>query len=158
MNINETTKKPYFKDLPSSDFEGRIYGSHEFHSIKNQIEIWSKTGTGINSNAAHKIVDAIVDLCIEVKNHANKPDFLLSEEERSLQALKNMNEILKSAAKQQTIHYNYTSPIQTGIAQWSVFVRKMEGDTVHNVIEHKFDSYETANDFARNNWSLGDYF
>ncbi len=57
-----------------------------------------------------------------------------------------------------TISYSYSSPMQTGINQWSVFVKKFENTDCVGVIEHKFKTEKDADAFSKNNWNLGDYF
>lgn len=55
--------------------------------------------------------------------------------------------------------YTYTIAIQTGISEWSVFVRKLDANhNVVGVIQHKFDTQSGAEIFAKNNWNLGEYF
>jgi len=56
------------------------------------------------------------------------------------------------------VHLNYSIPVQTGINQWSVFVRKFDNEDWVGVIEHRFKNQEDAKTFSCNNWNLGDYF
>ena len=57
------------------------------------------------------------------------------------------------------ISENFSQPIQTGINQWSVFVRKFKGmKECIGVIEHKFKDESSAKEFSVNNWNLGEYY
>jgi len=56
------------------------------------------------------------------------------------------------------VYLNYSIPVQTGINQWSVFVRKFDNEDCVGVIEHRFKNQEDAKTFSCNNWNLGDYF
>jgi hypothetical protein len=139
-----------FKQLAGIDFYSQIYVSKEFHKIKDEIEKWKDTNSGINSNFANGIVDAILRLCVEIREYTS--DFFTS---------KTNAEFLPEdhPYHSENISWNYSQPIQTGINQWSVFVRKYKGmKQCVGVIEHRFYNEEDASIFSSNNWNLGDYF
>ena len=142
MNINEDTKKPYFKDLKNSGFHDRILSSHELHKIKQRVVEWKDSGGGINSSFAQPIVDCILKLCQEVRNATKEKE--LTE---------------NHPYHPDTISENYSAPIQTKINQWSVFVRKFKGHKeCIGVVEHRFKNEEDAKIFSQNNWNLGEYY
>jgi hypothetical protein len=60
-------------------------------------------------------------------------------------------------------HYNYQLPVQTGVNQWSVFVRKYADSFLEDcvgVTEHRFGNLQSAREFSWNNGvttEVGDY-
>jgi len=60
-------------------------------------------------------------------------------------------------------HYNYQAPVQTGVNQWSVFVRKYVDSFLEDcvgVTEHRFVDLQAAREFSWNNGGnldAGDY-
>ena len=145
VTINEETKKSHLKDLKNYCFHDQILGSHELHKIKQHIVEWRESGSGINSALAQPIVDCILILCQEVRNIS----------------IKNTDEELPENHPYHPDHVseNYSKPIQTGVNQWSVFVRKYKGHTdCVGVIEHRFKTEDNAQAFSVNNWNLGEYY
>jgi hypothetical protein len=118
-------------------FESYIKSLKEFAIFRDTIDEWKKTDTGINSNEAFRIVDAVIDLCVTVKTRV-KSELKIRDEN--------------------FISCNYSTPIQTGLNQWSVFVRKYSDDQVIAVMQHKFHTQSAADEFSKNNWNLGEYF
>ena len=99
-----------FQSLDDSEyFQSYIKSLKEFAILTDTIDEWKKTDTGINSNEAFRIVDAVIDLCVTVKTKV-KSELKIRDENFS--------------------SYNYSTPIQTGLNQWSVFVRKFYDDRV----------------------------
>lgn len=119
-------------------FQSYIKSLKEFAILRDRIDEWKKTDTGINSNEAFRIVDAVIDLCVTVKTRV-KSELKIRDEN--------------------FISYNYSTPIRTGLNQWSVFVRKYKGHTdCVGAIEHRFENEDAATAFSVNNWNLGEYF
>jgi len=127
-----------FQSLDDSEyFQSYIKSLKEFAILRDTIDEWKKTDTGINSNEAFRIVDAVIDLCVTVKTRV-KSELKIRDEN--------------------FISYNYSPPVLTGVDEWSVFVRKYIDDQVIAVMQHKFHTQSAAEAFSVNNWNLGEYF
>ena len=114
-----------------------------FLKVRDAIEKWSSTGSGINSNEALPIINAIEDLINECIRTS---------------AVENLINDCSASDELPRYTYNYSQPIITGVNQWSVFVRKYIDDKIDKVIEHKFNSEASAKSFSVNNYNLGFYF
>jgi len=126
-----------------NQFDKFVFSLKEFRNLRDQIQLWKESGAGINSNSAQNIIDAVLDLCLVVKNYETHTS----------------NLEVGHPYHPATISENYSAPIQTGVNQWSVFVRKFKGHKeCIGVIEHRFKTEESAKIFSENNWCLGDYY
>jgi len=133
-----------YEDVPRQNESTQwIFGLKEFKNLRDQIQVWKDSNTGINSPGAQNMVDAVIDLCLRIKKYVTH----------------NSNLEVGHPYHPATISENYSAPIQTGVNQWSVFVRKFKGHKeCIGVIEHRFKTEKSAKIFSENNWCLGDYY
>jgi hypothetical protein len=147
-----------FKELEGCDFDYQMKNSKEFHAIKNAIELWHESGSGINSPEADGIVNTIFRLCCEVRE-CTEEFFTNIQSDSKSPGTQQDNLEPDHPYHPENVSWNYSIPVQTGIQQWSVFVKKYKGmkDCV-GIVEHKFNNFDSAEEFSTNNWPLGDYF